>query len=428
MDETKLRGLLAEALTDEPPMGPVTQSALRAGLRIRRRRQLLAAGGGMAVVAAVTLGLTSIRFAGGPAPAAPAAPIQADHTIWATDDHAGNLMPITQDGQLGSPIQIGHDMSPFVFSPDGKVLAVIGYADYDLVTVDVAAGTVSQRIKVVGKYANAIAIAPDDKTAYVSSLTEDTVTPYDLAKGTAGPPVKVGVTPEAIVITPDGRTMYVLSSASAHSKQSEVTPITIATGKAGAPIPAGGESQQMAISPDGKTILVFLKDSVTPIDTTTNTAGKALAAGTVSPAGVEFSADGQTAYVVDMGAGTLTSINLATRTAGKPIKVGDASKVLDGPLAVAITPDGKTAYVLNPSLDPKHDSLVTPVDIAAGTAGKPIAVPGMAESITASLDGKTIYVGGYRPGQMTPISTSTNQVGPVVPAAKGGQITVFTGP
>jgi DNA-binding beta-propeller fold protein YncE len=439
MDETKLRGLLAEALTDEPPMGPVTQPALRAGLRIRRRRRLLAASGGMATIAAASLGLTSISLAGGPpAPSAPAALSPVEHTIWTTNDHAGTLMTITHDGQLGSPIQIGHDMSPVVFSPDGKTLAVISYATYNLVTVDVATGAVSQRIKVVGKYADAIAITPDDQTAYTASFTDNTVTPYDLAQGTAGTPINVGAEPRAIAITPDGRTMYVLSKASAQSSQSEVTPITIATGKAGPPIPVGKNSVQMAISPDGKTLLVANGEqdtvsdgSVTLIDTATNTAGKPLAIGHVSAAGAAFSPGGQTAYVVNSGTGTLVPIDLATQTAGKPIRVS----VLENPggpsadpLAVAITPDGKTAYVLTPSLDPQHSSVVTPVDTATGTAGKPIPVPGMAESIAVSPDGQTVYVGGYRPGILTPISTSTNQAGPVVQAGKGAQITVFTGP
>ena len=51
-----------------------------------------------------------------------------------------------------------------------------------------------------------------------------------------------------------------------------------------------------------------------------------------------------TAYVVnenDFGAGTVTPIATATNTAGPPIKVGSDA----GP--IAITPDGKTAYVVN---------------------------------------------------------------------------------
>ena len=72
--------------------------------------------------------------------------------------------------------------------------------------------------------------------------------------------------------------------------------------------------------------------------------------------------------------------------------------------------------------------MVTPVDIAAGTVGKQIPVSGMAESIVVSPDGQTVYVGGYRPGQLTPISTSTNQVGSIVQGVKRSQFTVLTGP
>jgi hypothetical protein len=54
MDETTLRELLGSALAGEPPIGPVAQNALRAGIR-RRRRRVLGAAGGVAVVAAVAV-------------------------------------------------------------------------------------------------------------------------------------------------------------------------------------------------------------------------------------------------------------------------------------------------------------------------------------------------------------------------------------
>jgi sugar lactone lactonase YvrE len=70
---------------------------------------------------------------------------------------------------------------------------------------------------------------------------------------------------------------------------------------------------------------------------------------------------------------------------------------------------------------------VTPVDIATGTAGKPIPVTGTAESIAVSPDGQTVYVGGSWPGQLTPISTSTNQAGPII-QTKTNSTDVATGP
>ena len=67
-------------------------------------------------------------------------------------------------------------------------------------------------------------------------------------------------------------------------------------------------------------------------------AGAAGAGGTTSrapaPAG-----DPVTAYVAGYGSGTVTPIRTATNTALKSIKVGVH------PDAIAITPDGKTAYV-----------------------------------------------------------------------------------
>ena len=52
-------------------------------------------------------------------------------------------------------------------------------------------------------------------------------------------------------------------------------------------------------------------------------------------------ARGAMAYVVSYGSGTVTPILLATNTPGHPIRVGKR------PVAIAVTPDGKTAYVVN---------------------------------------------------------------------------------
>ena len=58
---------------------------------------------------------------------------------------------------------------------------------------------------------------------------------------------------------------------------------------------------------------------------------------------------------------TVTPIRTATGKAGRDIKVGT------DPSAIAITPDGKTAYVAN-----AHS--VTPIRTATGKAGKAIKV------------------------------------------------------
>jgi DNA-binding beta-propeller fold protein YncE len=62
-------------------------------------------------------------------------------------------------------------------------------------------------------------------------------------------------------------------------------------------------------------------------------------------------------------------IRTATNTALKAITVGTY------PGAIAITPNGKTAYILNAVFEPgTFPGTVIPLRIATGTLGKPITV------------------------------------------------------
>ena len=74
-----------------------------------------------------------------------------------------------------------------------------------------------------------------------------TVTPIATATNTAGPPIPVGADPNAIAITPDGKTAYVPTPIGAGT----VTPIATATNTAGPPITTGAEPNAIAITPDG---------------------------------------------------------------------------------------------------------------------------------------------------------------------------------
>jgi YVTN family beta-propeller protein len=101
---------------------------------------------------------------------------------------------------------------------------------------------------------------------------------------------------------------------------------------------------------------------VTPITTATNTPGPPIPVGS-NPLAIAITPDGKTAYVANFFSGTVTPITTATNTADPPIMV-DAE-----PLAIAITPDGKTAYVAN-----EGSNNVTPIATATNTPGEPIMV------------------------------------------------------
>jgi YVTN family beta-propeller protein len=72
--------------------------------------------------------------------------------------------------------------------------------------------------------------------------------------------------------------------------------------------------------------------------------------------------------VTDSGSGTVTPISTATNAAFKAIKVGIC------PAGIAITPNGKTAYVTS-------NAGVTPISTATDKPGKLIKIPGGASLI-----------------------------------------------
>ena len=186
-----------------------------------------------------------------------------------------------------------------------------------------------------------------------------------------------------------------------------VTPIDTATNTPGAAIPLGSvpfDANGVAVTPDGKTAYVTnsRSDSVTPIDTATNTPGAAIPVGS-NPDGVAITPDGKTAYVADFGSGSVTPIDTATDTPGAAIAVGA------DPRGVAITPDGKTVYVT----DEDSDS-VTPIDTATNTPGTAIAVGSGPVGVAVTPDGKTLYVSNGASDSVTPIDTATNTPGTAI--------------
>jgi len=81
-----------------------------------------------------------------------------------------------------------------------------------------------------------------------------------------------------------------------------------------------------------------LADGVSVIDTGTNTIVTSVTAGT-GPQAVAITPDGRFAYVVNLTSNDVSVINTATNTLAATVAVGF------GPFGVAITPNGAFAYV-----------------------------------------------------------------------------------
>ena len=110
------------------------------------------------------------------------------------------------------------------------------------------------------------------------------------------------------------------------------------------------------------------------------------------------------AYVASFADGVVTPIDTATNLPGPPIGV------TPGPRAIAITPDGKTAFVAG------AEAAVTRITTATNQADPPIGLSGTLAAIAITPDGETAYVVSEQ-GDVTPIVVETGQ--PLTPISLG---------
>jgi YVTN family beta-propeller protein len=165
----------------------------------------------------------------------------------------------------------------------------------------------------------------------------------------------------------------------------------------------GTSIQNLAITPDG-TIAYALNGNTGLIPVTLAT--DALGATLILVADSSFIAmtpDGKTAYVTNSINNTVTPISIATNLPGPLITVGNNA------LGIAITPDGTTAYVCNFT-----DNTVTAITLATSALSSPIPVGVGPTGIAITPDGKTAYVTNFTDGTVTPITIATNSAGAAI--------------
>ena len=204
------------------------------------------------------------------------------------------------------------------------------------------------------------------------------VTPISTATDKAGPAITLARGPNAIAIAPDGKIAYVAIGSFFYGAHQEVDPIQTATGTVAAPIPFANP-YGLTMTPDGKTLYVLSTGpagyggTVTPIQTATNTTGSPIevADQQSNPVGFAITPDGGHVYVlVDSVVscdGSVIPIRTAANTAQPAVPVAGL------PHLIAFTPDGETAYVVANTCG-AGSYTVTPIATATSHAGQPIPV------------------------------------------------------
>ncbi len=293
----------------------------------------------------------------------------------------GTVIPVNLGTNTpGTPIQVGQGAgtNDIVITADGKTGYVTNEYTNSVAAINLATGTVSDPIP-VGAEPVALSFVPKthEKWAWVSNYDGKSISIVNLATGKAGMTLRVPhFGPNTVAFTPDGRTCYVANWGTTKKAGSTVTPIRVTHGGAGGrvlpSIKVGLNPNWIAITNDGRTAYVANKgsNSLTPIDVASNRAGKAITL-PGPPIQLEIAPNGKLAYVAIAGSepeiDAVTPIDLTTT----PVTVGAAINLVpkSQPHWIAFTPDGKTAYAVG-----NGNSTLTAITVATGAVGKPIQV------------------------------------------------------
>jgi len=261
-------------------------------------------------------------------------------------------------------------------TPNGRTAYVTNSLGNTVSPINLAGGSASLGAPIrVGSAPAAIAVANNGAFAYVTNFNSNSVTPINLRTKppTPGTAIKVGLGPWSIALSPNARLLVV-----ANSEGNSVSVINLSS-RAQTTVPLGSRPQAVAITPNGATAYVAVTGGVVPISLGGHVGAGALIAVSGGPLGVAISPDGSTAYTANND-NTLTPINLKMHPAhaGAAVPVGTLSQ----PDGIAISPNGATAYAANAS------STVTPIDLRAKPArpGSPIAVRSATFGIAVAPD------------------------------------------
>jgi len=216
--------------------------------------------------------------------------------------------------------------------------------------------------------------------AYVANNSAGTVSVVNIANNTVVTTIPVGSFPYAVVVNQAGTFAYVTNSG-----DGTVSVIKTSTNTVVSTIPVPG-AFTITLAPSGKTAYVGTGDAVAVLNTVTKKVTTSIPV--PNPIGLAVTRNGAFVYVVSSSPGNVVVISTLTNAIVAAIPVGT-----NIPIAVVISPDGQTAYVTN-----YNANTVSVIRTANNTVANTIHVSAGPFNETISPDGHWLYVAQYNAG------------------------------
>ncbi len=293
----------------------------------------------------------------------------------------------TSANAVVATVAVGFGTRDVEVSPDGSRVYVVDSVAAALSVIDTVTNTVVGSIAVGGN-PQRVAISPDGTRAYVADIATDAVVVVDIVTETVVTAVAVGGYPVGAAISPDGTRVYVINqhddSVSVIDTTTNTVTDTVTLGRATTTpdeYPDAGPLA-VAVSPDGARVYVanysFYRDnSVSVIDTTTNTVIGSSPVGTYYSFGVAASSDGAHSYVTNYPDNFVAVVDTGTGAVMAVIAVGE------WPAGLSVSPDSSHVYV--PNSDDNTVSVISVLPVAGSyTNAAPTIV-----TVTDDLDLQT---------------------------------------
>ncbi len=225
------------------------------------------------------------------------------------------------------------------FTPDGSRAYVSVYnSDKTVNRVAVLDARTTREIRSVevDTAPYALSVTPDQKYVFVPSHDTAKIDVIDTGSDAVIGKIDVPHNPHAIKFSPDGRLAYI-----ANHESNLISVVDVATLSVVNTIAVGTSPHSLALSPDGTQLAVACYDSsdVYFVDVASGAVIGTTAVGN-HPQDIEYSADGGYVYTANVDGNSVSVIDAGTRTVTATIPTAT-------PTSIAVTPDGRRAYVTN---------------------------------------------------------------------------------